>query len=80
MDEAHVRVEPGDNARLLHLGIEHAVGIIEQRVELVLCRISAPAVELEPVGHKEAQGLEINTSRAPLEPHNAAPVFLNRPG
>ncbi len=80
VNKAHVRVEPGDDARLLHLGIEHAVGIIEQRVELVLRRVPAPAVELEPVGHKEAQCLEIHPAAAPLDPHDAATVLVNLTG
>ncbi len=78
MEKPHVGIESCNYAGLFHHGVEHAVGVIQQAVKLVLGRLPGPALKSIPIRHDKTQRVEVGPSSRAFHPHDGSPLILQR--
>ena len=79
MQKAHIRVQACYDASLLHQRVEDTVTVIEQGIELISGRISAPPREAVSFGHDGGDGLKVGSRRLSLQAQHILPAGFNAP-
>ena len=78
VQESHVRIEPCDDASSLYPRVQDAISVIEQAVEGVTSRVTAPAFELPLLRHDAADRIEVCLRGHPLDAHDRSAFEVER--